>query len=177
MAQGAVSSISACRLPQQRPIRIEVVDEIDHPFATCLAAFDCDYDRIRIVVRQSYEHLVEPDDPYASFPPEVLVRTLLFHEISHALIEQNSRSRDVPLVDHEYIAAAMELANMEPTWREAILRFAALEAPAEGRINIWTYRLNPRRFAANAWLHFALPENGCDLVGRLVGGAATFDDP
>jgi hypothetical protein len=176
MAQEAVVSVSWCSLPQQRPIRIEVVEEIDHPFATCLAAYDCDYDRIRIVVRDDYASLVEPDDPYASFPPEVLLRTLLFHEIAHALIEQNSPDREVPLVDHEYIAAAMELSNMDAAWRDTIMSYSALEVPAEGRVNIWIYRLDPRRFAANAWLHFAMPQNGCDLVGRLIAGEATFDD-
>jgi hypothetical protein len=174
-AQEAVSQISSCHLPQQRPISVEVVDEIAHPFATCLAAFDCDYDRIRIVVRDSYARLVEPDDPYADFPPEELVRTLLFHEIAHALIEQNSADRQVPLVDHEYIAAAMELEHMDPTWRETILHYANLETPVDGRVNIWIYRLEPRRFAANAWLHFRLPQNGCEFVGRLVTGDASFD--
>jgi hypothetical protein len=174
-AQEAVSLISSCHLPQQRPIRIEVVDEIAHPFAICLAGFDCDYDRIRIVVRDSYTALVEPEDPYADFPPEALVRTLLFHEITHALIEQNSADREVPLVDHEYIAAAMELEHMDPALRETILHYANLETPADGRVNIWIYRLDPRRFAANAWLHFRLPRNGCDLVERLVTGDASFD--
>lgn len=175
LAQEAVYHTSWCNLPQKRPISIEVVDEIVHPFATCLAAFDCDYDRIRIVMRDSYVQLVDPEDPYASLPPEVLVRTLVFHEITHALIEQNSPDREVPLVDHEYIAAAMELEHMDPIWREVILDYANLSTPADGRVDIWIYRLEPRRFAANAWLHFRLPQNGCELVGRLVTGDATFD--
>ena len=75
-------------------------------FATCLAAYDCDYDRIRIVVRNDYAGLVEPEDPYARFPADVMVETLLIHEITHALIDQNAEAKQVPLVDHEYIAAA-----------------------------------------------------------------------
>jgi hypothetical protein len=135
-----------------------VVEEVAHPVATCLAAFDCAHDRVRIVVRDSYADLVEPGDPYALIPPDVLVRTLMFHEITHALIEQNAAGREVPAVDHEYIAAAMELEHMDPAWRQTLLDHARLDAPAEGRINIWIYRLEPRRFAANAWLHFRLPQ-------------------
>lgn len=175
LADEAVSSITSCQLPQIHPVRIEVVGEIVHPFATCLAAFDCDHDRIRIVVRDDYTELVEPDDPYADFPPDVLLRTLLFHEITHALIEQNSLGREVPPVDHEYISASIELAHMEPSWRQTILDYANLDVPAEGRINIWTYRMDPRRFAANAWLHFQLPQNGCDLVGQILARETTFD--
>lgn len=175
IAGEAVTAMASCFLPQVRPIYIEATDRIDHPFATCLAAFDCDFDRIRIVMRDSYAGLVEPGDPYADFPVDVLVRTLLLHEIAHALIEQNSEGREVPPVDHEYIAAAMELAHMDPAWRDLILAEANLDAPAESRVNIWIYRLAPRRFAANAWLHFQQPQNGCALVGRLVSGAASFD--
>ena len=174
IAEDAVSSLASCHLQQQRAIHVEVVEEVAHPIATCLAAFDCDHDRVRIVVRESYADLVEPGDPYALFPPDVLVRTLMFHEITHALIEQNAAGREVPAVDHEYIAAAMELEHMDPAWRQTLLDHARLDAPAEGRINIWIYRLEPRRFAANAWLHFRLPENGCGLVARLVAGETSF---
>ncbi|GAA5074546.1 hypothetical protein GCM10023209_21740 [Roseibacterium beibuensis] len=175
-AETLLAGLAACHLPQQRPINIVAVDEVAHPFATCLAAFDCDYDRIRLVVRDDYTGLVAPDDPYANFPPDILLHTLLSHELTHALIEQNSAGREVPLVDHEYMANALELEQMAPEWRQAILDYAMLEEPNDSRIDIWIYRLEPRRFAANAWLHFIQPENGCDLVGRLVSGEASFED-
>lgn len=174
MAQEAIDTFSSCNLPQLRPVVIDVVDEIVHPHASCLAAYDCALDRIRIVVRDSYEGLVEPDDPYASFPPAILLRTLLIHEMSHALIEQNTPGRDVALVDHEYVAAAMELESMPPEWRERVLDYSLIGAPSLSRIDIWIYRLEPRRFAANAWLHFRLPESGCDLIGALVDGSRSF---
>lgn len=175
-ASQSMSFLAECRLPRARPIVIQTVDEIAHPLATCLAAFDCGYDRVRLVLRDDYAGLVDADDPYARFPADVLVGTLLTHELAHAMIEQNSPGRQVPLVDHEYIAAAMELEQMPPEWRAEILDHAGLESGAEGRINIWIYRLEPRRFAANAWLHFSQPENGCDLIGRLVAGDATFEE-
>lgn len=174
IAEDAVSSLASCHLPQQRPITVEVVEEVAHPVATCLAAFDCAHDRVRIVVRDSYADLVEPGDPYALIPPDVLVRTLMFHEIAHALVEQNAAGREVPAVDHEFIAAAMELEHMDPVWRQTLLDHARLDRPSEGRIDIWIYRLEPRRFAVNAWLHFRLPENGCLLVARLVTGGTSF---
>lgn len=170
--------MTACTLGQTRPIRIDVVDEVPHPFATCLAAFDCDYDRVRIVIREDYAGLVEPEDPYAQLPLEVLVRALLTHELGHALIFQTAEGREVALTDHEYIAAAMELEQMPAEWRAMILDAAGFTAPAEGRINIWIYRMSPRRFAANAWLHFSQPGNGCALVSDLVAGRRSLEaDP
>jgi hypothetical protein len=178
MSHDALSAMTACALQQSRPIHVDVVDEVPHPFATCLAAFDCDYDRVRIVIRDDYAGLVEPEDPYAQVPPEVLMRALLTHELAHALVFQTAAGREVALTDHEYIAAAMELEQMPPEWRALILDSAGFTAPAEGRINIWIYRMSPRRFAANAWLHFSQPGNGCALVDDLVGGVRSFEtDP
>jgi hypothetical protein len=175
-AEEAAAALEACNLPQRSPLTIEVVDEIAHPFGTCLAAYDCAYSRIRLVLREDYTDLVDPDDPYAAMPRDVLHGTLLTHEITHALVEQNTPGREVPLIDHEYIAAAMELDHLPPEWRGAILDYAGLDAPATGRINIWIYRIAPRRFAANAWLHFAAPGHGCDLIGELLAGTVTFED-
>lgn len=175
LAERTVAALGACHLVQSRPITIEVVEGIEHPFGTCLAAFDCDYDRVRLVIRDEYSGLIEADDPYAALPSAVLVETLLTHELTHALIWQTTDGGPVPLVDHEYIAAAMELEQMDPRWREAVLADAGLNGPALGRINIWIYRLEPRRFTANAWLHFHQPEAGCALIGELLAGTRSFD--
>lgn len=176
-AEAALGALAACNLPLRRPILIDVVDEVLHPMSTCLGAYDCADDRIRLVVRDDYSALVAPGDPYAAIPGSVLLGAILTHETTHALVEQNAGGRVVPLVDHEYIAAAMELERLPEEWREVILADAGLAAPSEGRIDIWIYRLAPRRFAANAWLHFRLPGNGCALVGRLLSGEESFERP
>ncbi|AHM03800.1 hypothetical protein roselon_01415 [Roseibacterium elongatum DSM 19469] len=174
-AETLLARLADCGLPQQRPINIVEVDTVAHPFADCLAAYDCAFDRIRLVVRDDYGDLVAADDPYMSFPPEVLIHTLLSHELTHALIEQNSADREVPLIDHEYIANALELELMDPAWRQTILDHAMLDRPSDSRIDIWIYRMSPRRFAANAWLHFRQADNGCALIGRLLSGEVSFD--
>lgn len=33
----------------------------------------------------------------------------------------------------------------------------------------------PNRFAQKAWLHFTQRNDGCQLIGRIMGGAAFFD--
>jgi hypothetical protein len=177
LASETAAVLAMCNLPLRRPILVEAVEEIIHPMSTCLGSYDCADEHIRVVVRDDYSALVEPGDPYGLIPPDVLLGALLAHEMAHALVEQNAGGRAVPLVDHEYIAAAMELERLAPEWRDVLLEDAGLAAPSEGRIDIWIYRLAPRRFAANAWLHFSLPGNGCALVGRLVSGEASFERP
>jgi hypothetical protein len=177
VAVAAADRLLLCGLSQTRPVTLRIVDTVSHPVADCLAAYDCDFDRIRITAPERYAELLAPDTAYASLPPEVLLRSLLAHELSHALLDQSAQGRPVDLVDHEYVAAAMELDLMPPAWRGVILDAARLEMPREGLINIWIYRLEPRRFSANAWLHFSAEGNGCDLVRRIVDGEATFARP
>ncbi|NKX45752.1 DUF6639 family protein [Roseicyclus persicicus] len=171
----AIAGLTACGLSQRRPITVEVVPVVYHPFAICLAAFDCDYDRVRLVLRDDYAGLVAEDDPYALLPPDRLVAALLSHELAHALVWQTAEGRAVPLVDHEYIAAAMELEGMAPETRQTVLDATGLTGADEGRVNIRTYRLEPRRFAANAWLHFREDGNGCALIAGLVAGTRSFE--
>jgi len=167
--------LQGCGLKQSRALTLEIVDEASHPLASCLAYFDCDYDLVRITDPSTWSLLLEDDYSYASLPTEVTLRAVLTHEITHALVTQTAGDRRVPMVDHEYIAASMELEFMEEGWRDVLLAVTPLELPPkEGLINIWIYGFAPRKFGVNAWQHFSLPENGCSLVQRIVNGDASF---
>ena len=176
MASEIRSQLEGCGLEQHRALTIEIVNEISHPLANCLAYFDCEYDLVRIADPSTWDqHLLEKDKAYASLPMEVTLRALLTHEITHALATQVAGERQVPMVDQEYMAAAMELEFMENEWRDVLLKVSPVSLPPkEGLIDIWIYGFAPRKFAVNAWQHFRLPENGCELVHRLIEGDASF---
>lgn len=167
--------LEGCGLKQDRELTIEMVDELRHPLSSCLAYFDCEFDLVRVLDPAAYDKLLGDDEPYAGLPPEITLRALLAHEITHALVTQTADDRKVPLVDHEYIAAAMELELMDEAWREVLLAKAPVDLPPkESLISIWVYGFAPRKFGVNAWQHFRLPENGCSLVQRIVDGDASF---
>ncbi len=167
--------LEACGLHQARRVTVEIVERIDHPLGSCLAYFDCDYDLIRITEPKKYRDLTADDAVYSRFPEEVTLRSLLAHELTHALVTQTAAARQIDMVDQEYIAGAMELELMEPKWREVYLEAAATDAPpSPSLIDIWIYGFTPRSFAANAWRHFRRPENGCNLVQKIVAGEESF---
>ena len=167
--------LATCGLAQSRPLTIEMVDEVSHPMGDCLAYFDCDYDLVRITDPDSYIDLLGDDASYSALPAMVVVRALLTHEITHALVTQTAADRTVPMVDQEYVAAAMELEFMDEKWRNALINANPVSLPPkEGLIDIWIYGFQPRKFAVNAWQHFDLPENGCSLVQKIVGGQKSF---
>lgn len=172
------NTLNRCSLRQNRFLRIEVVAELDHPMGTCLAYFDCDFDLVRITDPQSYESLLEEDSPYARLPPMVMMQALLTHELTHALTVQSAGQRQIDIVDQEYIAAAMELEYMAQKWRDAILlEVAADRPPSVGLIDLSIYGFAPRKFAVNVWRHFRQPENGCDLIKRIIAGEVSFSKP
>lgn len=168
-------TLSDCGLTQTRPLTIKVVEELSHKIGNCLAWFDCDHDSIRLTNPTRYPEVIEQDSPYATLPPDVLLENALTHELVHALITQSANGREVSLIDHEYIAAALELELMEPQWRDVLISAAPVSLPPKtGLIDIWIYGLEPRKFATNAWQHFSLPQNGCGLVERIVQGDETL---
>lgn len=167
--------LEACGLTQSRPLSVEIVEGLSHPLGTCLAWYDCDLDLIRLTDPASYGAVLEASHPYAALPAPVLFRAVLTHEMTHALLTQGAGGRAIAPVDQEYVAAAMELDLMEPEWREVLLEAAPVELPPRaGLIDIWIYRLEPRKFATNAWQHFSLPQNGCGLVRRIAAGEVSL---
>jgi hypothetical protein len=174
MATDVAASLSTCGLTLSRPLEIAFVEEIVHAENTCLGAFDCEQNQIMLTRPERFGDLVEPDNAYALLPSDILLRALLTHELSHAAIHQSSGDRVVPLIDHEFIANALELEFMDAEWRSVMMEASGLDVAKEGRINIWIYHLAPRRFAANAWLYFSEPGNGCALVERILEGQRSF---
>lgn len=178
LAQDIRQDLGRCGLTQRRSLTIEIVDDVAHPMGICLAYFDCDYDLIRVTHPDLFSRHLEADAAYARLPGDVALRAVLTHELTHALVAQGAGTRQVDIVDQEYIAAAMELELMDPEWRNVFLQSAPVPLPpSEGLIDIWIYGFTPRKFAVNAWQHFRLPENGCPLVQRLVAGEASFAKP
>lgn len=168
-------AMADCGLKQSRVLIVEVVTRLTRPFDTCLAHFDCKSDSIRIVDPATYRDILIEDTVYSLLPEDVLLRSLLTHEMAHALAFQASGNRELDIVDQEYIAAAMELELMNPDWRNVLIEAAPVSLPPkEGLIDIWIYGMAPRKFAVNAWRHFRLPENGCGLILRIVEAKSSF---
>lgn len=164
-----------CGLIQTRPLVLKVVQELSHTLGNCLAWYDCNRTSISLIDPARYGEVIERDSPYARLPPNALLGSVLTHELTHALITQSAGTREIALVDQEYIAAALELELMDSEWRDVLISAAPVSPPPKaGLIDIWIYALEPRKFATNAWQHFRMAENGCRLVRSIVQGEATL---
>jgi hypothetical protein len=175
VALGAKTRIVACGLDQRRPIRIELTDRLEHMAAECLAAYSCSDDVIRVTDPAAIPDALDPSSPYTRLPPDIVFAALVAHEMAHALLAQTSDGREIAFVDHEYVAAALELDSLAPEWRAVLIEAAPIaREPTMGLISPLIYALEPRAFAANAWSFFDAEDDGCDRVGAIARGVFTF---
>ena len=171
----ARAALQDCGLEQTRPIAVEVTPGISHPIGECLSYFECDFDVIRVIDPAALPEALDPGDAYAVLPPEVLLTSLLTHELVHALVTQSAGDRRIDIVDQEYIAAALELETMAPDWRDALIRAAPVSLPPkDSLIDILIYGMAPRKFATNAWQYFQAEDDGCARVREIVAGRFSF---
>lgn len=171
----ARDALLACGLEQSRPISVEIMSEISHPIGECLSYYECDFDTIRVTAPDVLAAALSSGDAYSVLPPEVLLTSLLTHELAHALVAQSAGDRQIDIIDQEYIAAALELENMDPRWRDTLIRAAPVSLPPKtGLIDILIYGMAPRKFATNAWQHFRAEDDGCARVRDIVAGRFSF---
>jgi hypothetical protein len=169
--------IMACGFIQSRAIEIVIVDSIEHHLGECLATYDCAADIFQIADPVSIAATLKDDNPYSSLPEEVVFQALISHEMAHALLEQSSVGTDLAFVDHEYVAAAMELDILEPEWRKRLISAAPVSLPPKvGLISALIYGFEPRKFATNSWQYFDAEADGCERIRRIADGEFSFSD-
>ncbi|MBY6006305.1 hypothetical protein KUV62_20450 [Salipiger bermudensis] len=169
----AREALAVCGLVPVKPIVIATEEGVIHGMGLCLAAYDCTQNRIRIIAPDLMRAHLLPEDPYSLLPDEVVFGSLLTHEMAHAVVEQTRGVRPVALVDHEFIANAMELSAMPEQHRQTLLDLSGITPPVTaGYIDLLIYGLAPRRFSAAAY--YFLEAQGCDVVTGILEGRVSF---
>jgi hypothetical protein len=105
---------------------------------------------------------------------ERLYRSVVVHEIAHAIADQNFTITDPSLAAQEYLAYVAQLATLDSGLREEILRGFAL-SPYEGidEMSSVYYQMAPACFGVKAYLHFiSLQDPGVFIRGLLSGSIA-----
>jgi hypothetical protein len=179
-AISAESELGRCNLAASNPYTIRFVTDIRDDYGSCIfGRFRSNPDVASILGRSATEKLVanipddEPMSVLRSLPLDDLHRSLIVHEVTHAIVHQNLKVPPSHTI-YEYIAAVIQLGTLSQHSRDAYLaRFAGEDVFIDAMFNDLVEAMNPARFAAAAYRHFHQPGNGCIFVHRLLNDPGT----
>ena len=155
-------------------IRIEVVPELtDHASASAAGCFVEPKEKVLIL---SYSEFEKFRDWFRIPIDRPLYRSLVAHEVAHAVAACNFKIPRPSIQAKEYIAYVAQISTMDAAQRERVL----LQYPGEGfeadrQMNTTIYLFDPMRFAVKAYRHFLKPGNGRDYLAKILVGEALSD--
>ncbi len=105
-----------------------------------------------------------------------IYRALATHEAAHAVAACNFRIRNPTIQAKEYLAYAATLSSLPPRIRSRALR----ATPPQGfdsleRFRPMLYMVDPMRFGAEAYRHYAMASDPSSVVHAILSGEALSD--
>jgi hypothetical protein len=168
-ARDALDFLASQGLETNVPVRIDVAPRM--PESAGRTAVGCYLEsEQRVVVlpfaafRRNRTWMGAPADARA-------YRSVVTHEVAHAIGACNYARRAVPIAAKEYIAYVTALATMDAARRNRVL--AAFPDPAfedQGQMNTIVYLFDPQRFGVRAYRHYLQPGNGAAFLQAIVRG-------
>ncbi len=174
-ARDALRLLGACRIDASRAIRVETEPRVTHPFGRDVIAY---YDSRRDVVRVTHvadAAALVADTPYRVLAPEDFYRSMVVHEIVHAVMAQRAKRMPTSASAQEYPAYALQIASLPEGARARLLETLHSEQDARSaHFNDIVLAFDPFYFATRAYAHFTAPGSGCARLHALLSGDADF---
>lgn len=101
-----------------------------------------------------------------------LYRSVVAHEVAHAIADQHFAMPAPSLVAQEYLAYVVQLSTMAPQLREKVLGgYDTLPYKDVGEMSRIYYEMAPSRFGVKAYLHFQTLKNPSAFIHGLLSGS------
>ena len=173
-ARDAIGFLAAQRFDVVNDISIDLVPKLPDVARTTTAG--CYLESERRVVILSFSEF-KKFKTWFNVPIDVsLYRSLVAHEVAHALGACNFKIGAPSIQAKEYIAYVTMLATMAPMQRERVLsQFPGQGFEGDWQMNTTTYLLDPMRFGVEAYRHFLKPANGRDYLHAILAGKVMFE--
>lgn len=154
------------------PIAVRVVRDLpSKPHLPELGQFDAKTMEVRVL---AWEYCVKivGDRPPFGVPFNIdLHRSVVVHEIAHAIAQHNFQVEKPSIEAQEYIAYTVQLATMAVPLRDRILhRYAVPGFLADSEITSLYLALDPASFGVKAYRHFLGTNGGAPFFRRLLTG-------
>ena len=168
---GAREFLRAHDIQVRRRIRLRLHDGPIANGPTHIGLYDADTDRIDLLsFDQARRQTV--GDPLFGIPMNPgLYESVVAHEVTHAIVEQNLSARPDSRLIQEYAAYVVQLSTMAPDLRQDILRRYRQPGYADLDEMSWVYyQLDPSGFGVKVYRHFrALADPGRFLRDLIEG--------
>jgi hypothetical protein len=174
-ADATIARLDACAIVQRRPIDIELRDVVLNPFGgRIFGRLDRQHDLVLLTRFEAVRPLVL-ETPYRSFAPAEFYRSMVVHEVVHAIMNQNYRRQPLSRAAWEYPAYAIQLESLAAETRESFLLTRSKSSPSDGiMLNDIMLGFDPYLFAARAYHHLASSVSRCAKLRDLLNGDPDF---
>ncbi|MCG6967933.1 MAG: hypothetical protein LJE59_15655 [Chromatiaceae bacterium] len=176
----ALTFLSGLGLSVPAALSIEVVHSLPPLYgASQIGSYDARADRIQVLAYACCAAMGTREDVLFGQPvsPD-LYRSIVAHEVAHALVTANYSGETPSIVAQEYIAYTTQFVAMSPELRERILAASRISAFAgEQQMSAMLYFIDPQAFGVAAYRHFAAQRDGRLIVWRLLRGEARLARP
>jgi hypothetical protein len=175
-ASDAMQLLGRCKISLRRPLQVEILSEVRHPFfkSAIFGLFDRKDQRVLITRPENLPSLVR-GTPYEVLPPADFYRSLIVHEIIHGIIHQNLQRPATTHAAYEYPAYALQIESLPFAVREEFLRsFDQAAMTSEFLFNDAVLFFDPYYFAARAYHHFKATPDSCTHLHALLQGEVPF---
>jgi hypothetical protein len=173
-ANDALQLLARCEISVRRPLQVEIMSEVRHPFSGAIfGLFDIKQDKVLVTQEANIPSLIN-DTPYAKLPQDEFYRSLIVHEVIHGVMHQNLKRPATSHAAYEYPAYALQIESLTPSVREQFLQSFEPDAiRADTIFNDTVLMFDPFFFAAQAYRHFKAGD-GCAHVKALLDGEVPF---
>jgi hypothetical protein len=177
-AADAARLLGRCSIAPKRPLLVEVMSQVRHPFGgPIFGMFDIARERVLVTAQTNIPALVE-DTPYAALPLQDFYKSLIVHEIVHGIMHQNLQRKVETHAAYEYPAYALQLESLPEDVRATFLQSfdqAALRSNTLFSDSVLFF--DPYFFAASAYQHYKGAPDACGLLTGLLSGDVAFIAP
>ena len=174
-ATQALYLLARCNITPRRPLRIELSSEVRRPLgAAVLGLFDPKKDKVFITQYKNVASLVR-GTPFGELPHVEFYRSIIVHEVVHAVMHQNYKRLPGSYSAHEYPAYALQIESLPSDVRDTYLQATNIGADhTQSVFSDAILAFDPFFFAARAYQHFRSAADGCAHLAALLEGEVAF---
>jgi len=178
-AADAIAFLSESGVSVNQQITINIVEELPAVLpGDPIGCFDYDNEEVYIISKTHCIERIHESRLFNVNSDEEYYRSIIAHEVAHAVVVQNFPVDGLAWVAQEYAAYITQLATLSAASRARVLaQFGGGGFDTPRQINSIVLMMSPDFFAVSAYRHFMKDENGpCFLLKMLAGEVQLGDE-